>query len=138
MIDIKQELESLVNTPIDATLLPVKKGNKISIGIFTVIKDKSGYIVKEKNSAVERFRTLVAAVAYCRLGKTASKNSQEIHRLDNLIDKKTTDCDFYRNAMLESKNRDNKTCASIRLEDSRLHIKDARSKLERFIYRYGK
>jgi hypothetical protein len=138
MTDIKNDLESLINTPIDPSLIPVKKGNKIAIGYFTIIKGDNCYIVKVKNKTVQQFCTLISAVAYCRLGNKAAVNAQEIHRLDYLIDKKTKDCDFYRNALQKSKKTERKLCASIRLEDSRQHIKDARNKLESFIYRYGK
>lgn len=137
MINIVKELENLVNKTVDPALFPVKKGNTICIGDYAVKTVNHSYAVFLKGKELDRFQTKTAAVAFARLKTKNSQESAEIHRLDRLISKKITDCVFYKNA-LERGTKDRQSTVSIQLEDSRMHIKDARDKLEQFIFRRAK
>lgn len=137
MIDIARELENLVNKTVDPALFPVKKGQSILIGQNTVKPVDTGYAVYKENRELDRFQTKTAAVAYSRLQHRAQHSAAEIHRLDRLIARKITDCVYLKQALQHS-DADRKHVVSIQLEDNRLHIKDARDKLEQFIFRRAK
>jgi len=137
MINIVKELESLVNKTVDPSLFPLQKGNTLWIGDYSVKTVNYNYTVFLKGKELDCFQTKTAAVAFARLKTKNSQDSAEIHRLDKLISKKITDCVFYKNA-LEHGTKDRQSTVSIQLEDSRMHIKDARDKLEQFIFRRAK
>lgn len=133
MIDIARELENLVNKTVDPALFPVKKGKTICIGRNIVKPVDTGYAVYKDQKELDRFQTKTAAVAYSRLQHRAQHRAAEIHRLDRLISRKINDCVYLRQA-LQNSDSNNKHIVSIQLEDNRSHIKDARDKLEDFIF----
>lgn len=134
MIDIAKELKNLVERPVDPSLFPVEKGNTILIGDCSLKKTKKGWAVSKNNKTAIITETKTAAVAAANRLKTRQPQLDEIGRLDYVIAKNINDCVFYKNYLRSCKKSEEKECASIRLEDSTLRIKDARDKLESFIY----
>lgn len=133
MNNIVDDLKSMVEKRVDPGLFPVEKGAKILIGSRTVIQGDEGYTVfNENKQPIMNTHTKIAALAAARSNRFSF---QEISRLDKLIDKKVTDCVFYEAA--RKKNKD-QTTLSILMQDSRMHIKDCREKLESFIYQQAK
>jgi len=129
MNNIVNSLRQIVDKSVDPELFPVQKGNKLFVGSHRIISYKDGYRVFDENKKiVAETRTKAGAVAVARARKM---RHPEILRLDSLIDKNIRDCVFYKNHAQSDPNND---IADIRLQDSKLRIKDARNKLEGFIF----
>lgn len=138
MTNIAKDLKNIVEKSVDPLLFPMQKGSKIFIG-NCVIKyhDNCWNVYKEQNLQLTT-ETKTAAIAAARALRKNSSKIEEIKRLDRLINKNISDCIYYKNYLNSQTNQDTKVCASIRLEDSRLRIKDARDKLESFIFLMAK
>lgn len=135
MNNIAEEIRQLVEKPIDPTYFPIKKGNKILLGSFYITESDSLYYIKDrKNNLIAETYTKIAAIAAGKSLNKGKKDLLEILRLDNLIEKKSQDCVFYKNKIEKSSKWEIKECAIIKFEDSRSHVKDARDKLKSFIY----
>jgi hypothetical protein len=134
MIDIAKELKNLVELPIDPSLFPIEKENKILIGNCFIVKTNNGWAVYKDKKYQVTTATKTAGIAAAHRLKHRQPQLLEICRLDKIISKNITDCVYYKNLLQKAKKSDVKECASIRLEDSTLHIKEARDKLESFIY----
>lgn len=133
MNDIVKNLKDLVNRSVDPQLFPVIKGKKILVGTHKITETDQGFRVKDKdNKFLAETRTKAGAVAVARTKKSIHP---EIQRLDYLIDKNIKDCVFYKNFKENSKDSE---IAEMRLNDSRTRIKDARQKLENFIFTKAK
>jgi hypothetical protein len=133
-MNLINEIENLINSPVDASLFPVKKGNRILIAPYSIIEADSFYTVFYKNQKLGEFYTKLGAVAFAREARKNYSYAQEIERLDRILEKNLNDCVFYRNKIEKDKNQDSKRCATIRFEDSRAHIKEVRDKLRSFIF----
>ena len=133
MNNIAKDLEQLIEKRTDPELFPVQKGRKILVGSRKVIDGDEEYTVfDDKNRPLIRTRTKLAALAAARAKPVTYA---EILRLDRVIDRRVNDCVFYEAAKKQAKDQTN---LSILLEDSRMHIKDCREKLESFIFRQAK
>lgn len=135
MHNIINEIKEIIEKPVDPSLFPLKKGNRILLGNFTVFQKKSGYEIKNREKRTVAFtETKLAAVAAAKTLNKSNHYLLEILRLDRLIAKNLTDCVFYENKFRNTKKDEVKECAFIRYEDSRAHVKEARDKLNSFIY----
>ena len=134
MIDIAKELKNLVEKPIDPALFPIEKNDTIFIGNCSVVKKQSNWAVLKNKKTKLVTQTKTAAIAAAHRLLTHRPQLGEIARLDNVISKNINDCVFYKNYLKTSRKTEDLECVSIRLEDSTLRIKDARDKLESFIY----
>jgi hypothetical protein len=135
MNNIINDIKQMVEKPIDPTLFPVKKGNKILLGNFYVVDKAEIYAVKDKSDhTVIETNSKLAAIAAGKLLNKGRRDILEVLRLDDLIEKKSIDCAFYKNKIAKSNKWEEKECAIIRFEDSRTHVKEARDKLKSFIY----
>lgn len=134
-MNIIKDIEYLINKPVDPTLFPVKKGNKIFVGNFVVKQNPYSYTVyNEKNQLQGDTESKLAAIA---LAKTLNKNrrvSQEIHRLDRMISKNLQDSVFYDNVYRKTQDTQRKLDADMKLCNARSKIKDAEEKLCSFIF----
>jgi len=129
MNDIVKNLKDLVNRSVDPELFPVVKGKKILVGSYKIAETDQGFRVTDRNNkSIAETLTKAGAVAVARTKKPLHA---EIQRLDYLIDKNIRDCVFYKHFRENSKDKE---IAEIRLNDSRMRIKDARHKLETFIF----
>lgn len=133
-MNLINEIENLINSPVDASLFPVKKGKKILISPYTITETNGLYTVSNKNNQLGVFYTKLGAIAFARENRKNRPYLQEIKRLDRLLEKQLNDCVFYRNKVEKAKDKDSKRCATIRFEDSRAHIKEVRDKLRSFIF----
>lgn len=133
-MNLIKEIENLINSPVDASLFPVKKGKRILISQYTVTENNSFFVVHKKNKTLGTFYTKLAAIACVREYEKNRPYLMEIKRLDRILEKQLNNCVFYRNKMHNSKDAETKQCATIRFEDARSHIKEVRDKLRSFIF----
>lgn len=133
MNKIAKDLKKMIEKSTDPELFPIQKGRRIFVGSRKVLEGDQEYTVfDDKNRPLIRTRTKLAALAAAR---SKPVTYAEILRLDRVIVKRVTDCVFYEDAKKQAKDQTN---LSILLEDSRMHIKDCREKLESFIFRQAK
>jgi len=133
-MNLIKEIENLIDSPVDPSLFPVKKGNRIFL-LDCVIKKQNGVYQVFKNKTLQKqFYTKIAAVAYAKNSHRKNTNDLEIQRLDRLLEKNLIDCVFYRNQIENTEKEETRQCTKIRFEDSRAHIKDIRDKLRSFIF----
>jgi hypothetical protein len=134
-MDIVQQLENLVSTPLDPELFPVKKGNSLLIGDFQIAEAKRSYVVKYKNSTViGRTKSLLAAVALVKQAKRRKIVFAEIHRLDNLILKQQQDTVFYKDALKKTTDTERKQVLEIKIDNALLKVQESKEKLKGFIF----
>lgn len=132
---VREKLKQLIEQDIDPVYFPIKKGNKINIGSYSVAQTRDGYSVKDykTNTIIALTFSKTAAVA---IAKNLSKRKDIIDKvmeLDKVIQKNTIDCEFYRHTMKVTDNpvRYQSTCN--RYDVSLQRTKDAKEKLQKFI-----
>jgi len=138
MTDIKlvrQKLQELLARDIDPVYFPVKKGNKINIGSFSIAATSDGYSIKsyKTNRVVAITYSKSAAVA---IAKNLSKNKDIIEKvleLDKIIEKNTIDCVFYKHIMKVTKNSIQFESTLTRYDLAKQRSKVAREKINKFI-----
>lgn len=134
-MDIVQQLEDLISTPLDPELFPIKKGNNLLIGNFQIVETKRSYLVKYKNSTViGRTKNLLAAVALVKQAKRKKIMFAEIHRLDDLILKQQQDLVFYKDALKNTADLERKQILDTKIQNSLLKIQESKQKLKGFIF----
>lgn len=133
-MNLIKEIENLINSPVDGSLFPVKKGNRIFLSECVIKKADGMYEVWRQKKLIARFYTKIGAIACAKRSKTKSLNLLEIVRLDRLLEKNLNDCVFYREKIQNTKKLEDKQCIIIRFEDSRAHIKEIRDKLRSYIF----
>lgn len=134
-MDIVQQLEDLISTPLNPELFPIKKGNSLLIGNFQIVESKRSYLVKYKNSTViGRTKNLLAAVALVKQAKRRKIVFAEIHRLDNLILKQQQDLVFYNGVLKNITDLARKQILEVKIQNSLLKIQESRGKLTGFIF----
>jgi len=134
-MNIVNQLEQFVNSPIDPKLFPYKKDRKIFIGTVFVKEDKNSFLVKDKNGTVYgRMDNKITAVALAKTAKSKSINIQELFRLDRLITKYKIDSMFYKNALKNSNESEQKAVLDLKLQNASSRIAEIRKKLETIIF----
>jgi hypothetical protein len=132
---VRQGLQKLLKTNVDPSLFPVKKGDKINIGSFSVVGTKGKYTVKSyksKTIVVETY-TKTAAIA---IAKNLAKKKNIINRvmeLDEVVAKHTVDCMFYEHIIKKSSNPVTREATRTRWDISMAVVENAREKLSKFI-----
>lgn len=135
--DVMQELEDLINGSIDPSLFPYKKGNSIRIGAYVVRSNKKGifkvYHIEDSKLIAETFckTSAVALAKSLASGKSATKS---ILDLDHELQKWYNDCVFYKHTLQKTKDSLKHDVVKTRYDIARHKTKDARRKLDRFIY----
>ena len=131
---ISSELQGLLNTPVDPAMFPVKKGNRINIGSYSIRLINGLYHIKsyKSNAVVARTYTKTAALA---VAKSLSKNNsiEKIIKLDDEAAKHRTDCMFYKYTMEKTKNKIKWESTWVRWDISKTKERDAIDKIKQFI-----
>jgi hypothetical protein len=130
-----QALKELVDSSIDTVLFPVKKGNRINIGSYSIKYSKGEYSVKcyRTNTVVAKTFTKAAALAIAkRLNKKQS--IEQILELDDTAAKHHTDCIFYNYTMNTTKNDVKREVTQTRYDISKHHEHVTLGKIKQFIY----
>lgn len=131
---LANDLKSLVDT-VDPVMFPVKNGDRINIGSYSIKPTKDGYSVKsyKSNYVVATTFSKAAAIA---LAKTLSKNrsvQRDIFSLDNTIAKYSNDCMFYKHIIDTTKDIEKLQITITRYEIAKQLEGHAREKLNKFI-----
>ena len=134
--NLVENLRELLNKPLDPSLFPVKKGNKINIGSYVVIKTKDCYIVKsyKSNSIVAECSTKSAAIAIAKTLHQKKNHLATILTLDKEFSKYYNDCVFYKHTLKVSKDNVKKAVVSNRYDISMFNVLYLKKKIENFIY----
>lgn len=134
-MDLIKNIESLLNTPLDPTLFPLKKGNKIYIGKFYIKEFENSYkIYNNRRELKGTTQTKIAAIAMAKTLHKTNNLNLEIRRLDSLIVKNLQDSVFYKNLRKTTKDADRRTDADIKLSNASSKVLDAEDKLLSFIF----
>ena len=137
MIDEKFsiELRQLLEKPLDPTLFPVKEGNKINIGSYSIRFQNGMYSIKcyKSNKIITETFTKTAAVA---AAKNLSKNKSitRILELDDIAAKHRTDCLFYRHTLSKTSNHQKWETTWVRYDISKTSEQAAIDKIKQFIW----
>ena len=136
---VLKELEEILNSNIDPTMFPYKKGNSIRIGKYVVRSSKGVHKIFdcEDNVMIAETFSKTAALA---LAKSLSKGICEkntILSLDKSIQKWYNDCVFYNYTLKKTKDYTKKDIISVRYEIARQQVDSAKHELDKYIYRNG-
>jgi len=132
---VRKKLQELLEKDIDPVYFPVKKGDRINIGSYSIATIPGGYSVKnyKSNKIIAITYSKTAAIA---LAKNLSKKKnvlEKVMELDKIIEKNTIDCMFYMHTMKVTKNPIKFESTSNRYNVSKQRMKDAKEKLNRLI-----
>jgi len=138
MTDIKlvrEKLKELLAKDVDPTYFPVKKGNRINIGSYSVTKTSDGYSVKsyKSNRIIAITYSKTAAIAIAKNITKRKDILEKVMELDKIIAKHTNDCIFYKHTMRVTKNAIKFESTAMRYDIAKQTAHDAKEKLNRFI-----
>ena len=135
---LARELENLINNKIDTSYLPYVKGKSIRIGHIIIRETKAQFFLvfdTKENKEVAKMFCKTAAVALAK--NIVQKRSDAIGRikqLDERICKHFTDAIFYKHTMKVTKDATRREVAEMRYEIAADTTKNAKEKLDTFIY----
>ena len=135
-VDLVKSLKELIDTSVDTILFPVKTGNKINIGSYSIKESKGIYSVKcyKSNSVVAQTYTKAAAIAIAKsLAKNRPVPTTHILELDKIVAKHRNDCIFYQHTLKNSKNQIRWEATLNRFDISIQKQQDAIDKIKQFI-----
>lgn len=128
-------LKDLVNQAnIDPTLFPVKNGNRINIGSYSIKHTDGLYSIKsyKSNRIVAQTYTKAAALAVAKL-LSKNKPINQVLRLDDIAAKYRNDCMFYQYTMKVTENPVRWESTWVRYDIAKAKEQDALSEIKRFI-----
>lgn len=134
--DLISQLKEFVDSSVDTVLFPVKTGNKINIGSYSIKESKGIFSIKcyKSKSIVAQTYTKAAAIA---IAKSLSKNKESITsniiELDNVAGKHRNDCVFYRHTLKKTKNEVTRETTMCRFDISNQKQQEAIDKIKQYI-----
>ena len=134
---LAQELEELINKALDTSVLPYVKGKSIRIGHIIVRETRVGFFLvfdTKENKEISKMFCKTSAVAMAKSLAKGTDKRTTIKDLDNIIEKNYNDAIFFKNTMHTSKSDVTKGVASARYEVAAARTRDAKHKLDMFIY----
>lgn len=135
--NIVNDLQNLLDSnPIESYMFPVKKGNRINIGSYSVAPTKTGYSVKsyKSNAIVAETYSKDAAIAIAKsLAKNKNVKISNILEIDSHLAKHQIDCMFYKNSLKRSKDPLRYDILATRFEVSNSMVEEDKTKLKQFI-----
>lgn len=134
--DLVKSLKELIDTSVDTILFPVKTGNKINIGSYSIKESDGSYSIKcyKSNSVVAQTHTKAAAIAIAKsLAKNKSVPTARILELDKVAAKHRNDCIFYQYTLRKTKNQTKWEATWTRFDISIQKQQDAINKIKQFI-----
>lgn len=136
--NVVTELQRLLDTaPIEPYMFPVKKGNRINIGSYSVASTKEGYSVKsyKSNIIVANTYSKDAAIAIAKnLAKGKNIKIEKILEIDDHLAKHQIDCMFYKHSLEKATDPERQSVLEIRYEISSTHVENDKTKLKQFIF----
>lgn len=134
--ELVKSLKELIDTSIDTVLFPVKTGNKINIGSYSIKESNGIFSIKcyKSNSVVAQTHTKAAAIAIAKsLAKNKNVPTSRILELDKVAAKHRNDCIFYRHTMSKTKNLVKWEATWTRFDISIQKQQDAINEIKQFI-----
>ena len=135
MTNAAETLKELVYSNIDTVLFPVKKGNRINIGSYSIKYSRGEYSIKcyRTNSVVATTFSKAAALA---IAKRLNKNERIEHilDLDHFVAKHASDCMFYEHTMNTTTSDVKREVTQTRYDISKAHERVTLDKIKKFIY----
>ena len=135
---LARELENLINNKIDTSYLPYVKGKSIRIGHIIIRETKAQFFLvfdTKENKEVAKMFCKTAAVALAKnIVQKRSDAISRIKQLDERICKHFTDAIFYKHTMKVTKDATRREVAEMRYEIAADTTKNAKEKLDTFIY----
>lgn len=135
MTNAAETLKEFVDSKIDTVLFPVKKGNRINIGSYSIKYAKGEYSIKcyRTNNIVATTFTKAAALA---IAKRLNKNQSiaNILDLDHFVEKHANDSIFYKYTMDTTTSEVKREVTQTRYDIAKAHERVTLDKIKRFIY----
>lgn len=135
--NVADNLRELIDsTPIESYMFPVKKGNRINIGSYSVAETETGYSVKsyKTNNIIAETYTKEAAIAIAKnYAKNKPINLSNILSIDSHLIKHKLDCMFYKNSLKNAKDYDRYQVIYTRYEISKHSVNQDKERLYQFI-----
>jgi len=136
--EVASKLKNLIDsTPIEPYLFPVKKGNRINIGSYSIARTKHGYSVKsyKSNAIVAETFTKDAAIAIAKsLAKGKNIKIRTILEIDEHMAKHMNDCMFYKHSLDKTKDAQRFDILTVRYDMSSDIVAADKTKLQQFIF----
>ncbi len=134
-MNIVQQLECFLNQEFDPELFPVKKGNKLFFGNFSITESKKSFLVKDKKGTViGRTKTKLAAAALLKECKRVKSNLNEIYRLDKMYARELQNCIFYKHAYDSTDDYVYRQSLELKSCDASEKIQDIKHKLSLLVF----
>ena len=130
------QLKDLVDSSVDTVLFPVKTGNKINIGSYSIKQSRGTFSIKcyKSKDIVAQTYTKAAAIA---IAKSLAKNKQSVTvniiELDKIAAKHGNDCIFYRHTLKKTTNQIIRDTTLNRFDISIQKQQDAIDKIKQYI-----
>lgn len=134
-MNIVNEIQSLIDLPIDPSLFPVKKGNVILVGNTVVKQVKQEYRIYDENKLQRHSaQTKIAAIAIARNLYKARNQTPEILRLDRMISKNLQDIVYFDHIYKNTDDCEKREILDMKLGNARSRVLDAQEKLHCLIF----
>jgi hypothetical protein len=132
-----KDLQHLIEANLDASLFPYQKGNSIRIGKIVVRDSKKGFLIYDcqENKQIAITFSKTAALALAKSLAKGHNNTNTVMDLDNTIRKNYMDALFFTNTIKTTKDDFKRDVVLTRLEIAKARTANAKSALDRIIFR---
>lgn len=130
------ELESLINSSLDMSFFPYVKGKSVRIKHVVVRETSFGFLVfdTKENKEIAKTFCKTSALALAKNVALDRNRVKEIQDLDSVIQKHYNDAMFFKNTIRVTKDEDRKFVAETRYDLAAAKTREAKAKLDKFIY----
>lgn len=130
------ELENLINNNLDMSFFPYVKGKSVRIKHIIVRETGFGYLVfdTKENREVAKTFCKTSALALAKNIAFERNRINEIKELDRFIQKHYNDALFFKHTIRVTKDEERKFVAETRYDIAAAKTREAKEKLDRFIY----
>ena len=138
-LTLAKELENLINNKIDTSYFPYVKGKSIRIGHIIVRETRAQFFLvfdTKENKEIAKMFCKTSAVALAKSIVTSKENDtiNKIKQLDDTISKNYTDAIFYKHTIKVTKDEIKREVAEMRYQIAAETTRNAKDKLDTFIY----
>jgi hypothetical protein len=134
---LTRELEYLINNNLDTSYFPYVKGKSIRIGHVIVRETKVGFFLVFDTKANKEIAKMFCKTAAVALAKNVVRDKNQIKTikdLDKTIEKNYNDAVFHKHMMRVTKDDTKYFIAQTRYDIAAARTRDAKDKLDSFIY----
>lgn len=133
---LASELENLINNSLDMSFFPYVKGKSVRIKHVVVRETSFGFLVFDTKENQEIAKTFCKTSALALAKNIAFERNRitEIKNLDKFIQKHYNDALFFKHTIRVTKDEERKFVAETRYDIAAAKTREAKEKLDRFIY----